>query len=542
MAKEAINLGVSTTYETKANVETKVTSTLKSAKSYSDTKKSEAISTAASDASTKVNSAKTELNAAIGTKANSADVYKKSEVYTKTQTDSQIKIAKDAINLGVSNTYETKTNVSNKFANYYTKTQTDSQINIAKNAINLEVAKKVNSDSIISSINLSPEKIRISSSKISIDGAVVINSINDTTSTSITGNKISPGVISSNNNRIKFDLDNGYILAYDESGSLVGRTVSNKMDNTTIYGMSSAAEADHYVAMSYKVSPSDSTYSFGVVCTGTDGLGGGNLRRGVNIQAPLHINGITRVNGYLKWDGFSRSSEDKVEIYKTTASTESNLYLRLADDDKTNFKITCMHNEKGQMSIAKFHYPNDSTGSVAGIDFYQSLDMHKWYIKNAKGVAAASLSADNLSLTSDTATVQSLSPVALMALDNDFNDIQQATKTQYIATSTQKQIMHTGTIEIGSDKIEYVELPEDFLMCVDIQIKAAPNKLCKFAITSKDEYGFIIETDTENVTFDYAVTGTKMDGAILDLPEEEPQEYCINENDEIVPYVVEKKK
>ena len=78
-------------------------------------------------------------------------------------------------------------------------------------------------------------------------------------------------------------------------------------------------------------------------------------------------------------------------------------------------------------------------------------------------------------------------------------------------------------------------------MCVDIQIIASPNKLCKFAITSKDEYGFIIETDTENVTFDYVVTGTKIDGAILDLPEEESQEYCINENDEIVPYAVEQK-
>ena len=243
----------------------------------------------------------------------------------------------------------------------------------------------------------------------------------------------------------------------------------------------------------------------------------------------------------MKWDGFSRSSGDKVEIYKTTASTESNLYLRLADDNKTNFRITCNHYTKGHMAIAKFHYPNSSDGSEAGIDFYASLNMHKWYIQNAKGVKAASLSADSLSLTSDTATVKSSSPVALMALDNDFNDIQQATKTQYIATSTQKQIMHTGTIEIGSDKIEYVELPEDFLMCVDIQIVASPNKLCKFAITSKDEYGFIIETDTENVTFDYVVTGTKMDGAILDLPEEEQHEYCINENDEIVPYAVEQK-
>ena len=62
----------------------------------------------------KVNS--TELNAAINKKANSTDVYTKTEVYTKSQTDSAIKIAKDEINLGVSNTYETKTNVENKIS------------------------------------------------------------------------------------------------------------------------------------------------------------------------------------------------------------------------------------------------------------------------------------------------------------------------------------------------------------------------------------------------------------------------------------------
>ena len=105
---------MSQTYETKTNVEKKVTSTLNSAKSYSDTKKNEAISAAATDATNKVNSAKTELNTAIGKKANAADVYTKSEVYTKTQTDSAINVAKDAINLGVSQTYETKTNVEKK--------------------------------------------------------------------------------------------------------------------------------------------------------------------------------------------------------------------------------------------------------------------------------------------------------------------------------------------------------------------------------------------------------------------------------------------
>ena len=120
VAKDSINLGVSQTYETKSNVETKIssanTTTLNSAKSYADTKKQEAISTASTDATNKVNSAKNELNTAISKKANSTDVYTKSETYTKVQTDSAIKVAKDEINLGVKNTYETKTNVENKIS------------------------------------------------------------------------------------------------------------------------------------------------------------------------------------------------------------------------------------------------------------------------------------------------------------------------------------------------------------------------------------------------------------------------------------------
>ena len=52
-----------------------------------------------------------DIQASIDAKANSSDVYVKTEVYTKAQTDSAIKLAKDEINLGVSSTYETKTNV-----------------------------------------------------------------------------------------------------------------------------------------------------------------------------------------------------------------------------------------------------------------------------------------------------------------------------------------------------------------------------------------------------------------------------------------------
>ena len=80
VAKDEINLGVSSTYETKANVETMVTSTLNSAKSYSDTKKTEAI------------------NAANNTLTTTIANY-----YTKTETDSNINVAKNAITTSVSN-------------------------------------------------------------------------------------------------------------------------------------------------------------------------------------------------------------------------------------------------------------------------------------------------------------------------------------------------------------------------------------------------------------------------------------------------------
>ena len=139
IAKDSINLGVSQTYETKTNVTSKIntakteavntsksyadakkTEAITSANNYADNKKAEAIVQAGKDADSKVNSAKTELNNKIDLKASKTDVYTKSETYTKTETDSKIKVAKDEINLSVSNNYETKTNVENKLSNITT--------------------------------------------------------------------------------------------------------------------------------------------------------------------------------------------------------------------------------------------------------------------------------------------------------------------------------------------------------------------------------------------------------------------------------------
>lgn len=106
VAKEEIDLSVSSIYETKTESTTKANKA-----------KADAISAASTDATSKVNAAKTELNTAINKKANSADVYTKTQTYTKAETDSKIKIAKDAIDLSVSNLQTTVTNHTTQINN-----------------------------------------------------------------------------------------------------------------------------------------------------------------------------------------------------------------------------------------------------------------------------------------------------------------------------------------------------------------------------------------------------------------------------------------
>ena len=106
IAKDAINLGVSETYETKANVTSKVNSAISTASSDATSKANNALSSAKSYADTKKSEAITSANNTLN---NTIANY-----YTKAQTDSQIKIAKDAIDLSVKSTYETKTEVANK--------------------------------------------------------------------------------------------------------------------------------------------------------------------------------------------------------------------------------------------------------------------------------------------------------------------------------------------------------------------------------------------------------------------------------------------
>lgn len=73
------------------------------------------------------------------------------------------------------------------------KVEVKSSIKQTADAINLEVSKKVGKNEVISSINLTSEAATIQASKVNISG--VISAINNNTSTTINGNKITTGSI-----------------------------------------------------------------------------------------------------------------------------------------------------------------------------------------------------------------------------------------------------------------------------------------------------------------------------------------------------------
>ena len=106
------------------------------------------------------------VNSALSGKANSNDVYKKSETMTTSAINSAINQSADSIKLGISETYETKTNVENKISSANTTTlnsaksyadtkkneaitqagkDADSKVNSAKNELNTAINKKANS-------------------------------------------------------------------------------------------------------------------------------------------------------------------------------------------------------------------------------------------------------------------------------------------------------------------------------------------------------------------------------------------------------------
>ena len=177
-----------------------------------------------------------DVDSVIDSKANSADVYKKSETYTRSETDSKINVAKDQINLSVSGTYETKTNVESKIntaksnAINSAKSYTDGQITTVNKTITNKVAEiKATTDSISQKVSTTESKITTINNNISGLTNRVSTAESKLTSTSLTttiSSAITAGTSSISTTQFVMDkngltIKNGALTIKNKAGTTV---------------------------------------------------------------------------------------------------------------------------------------------------------------------------------------------------------------------------------------------------------------------------------------------------------------------------------
>ena len=183
-----------------------------------------------------------DIDSVIDSKANKTDVYTKSEVYTKVQTDSAINVAKDSINLSVSGTYETKTNVESKIntakanAINSAKSYTDGQITTVNKTITNKVSEiKATTDSISQKVSTTESKITTINNNISGLTNRVSTAESKLTATSLTttiSSAISGGTSSISTTQFVMDkngltIKNGGLIIQNKAGTTVLNSDTN---------------------------------------------------------------------------------------------------------------------------------------------------------------------------------------------------------------------------------------------------------------------------------------------------------------------------
>lgn len=147
------------------------------------------------------------------------------QFYTRAETNSIINQTSQSINLSV----------DTKLSNYSTTNEMNSAITLKANEINSVVSQKVGNNEVISRINQTPETITINASKVNISG--IITAINNDTSTTIDGNKITTGSITASQvNSSIITTSNLSAQKISASQITTGTLSANRISGGTING------------------------------------------------------------------------------------------------------------------------------------------------------------------------------------------------------------------------------------------------------------------------------------------------------------------
>ena len=104
----------------------------------------------------------------------------------------------------------------------------------------------------------------------------------------ISGTTVTGGKLKSTNGDMYFDMNNGYMILYN-NGTKIGQTNKNNISGTTIYGVSNGAEYGSYACLSAKIRSSAANYQMMITASGCD-LSDANLKKGITLGHTFHSN------------------------------------------------------------------------------------------------------------------------------------------------------------------------------------------------------------------------------------------------------------
>lgn len=267
------------------------------------------------------------------------------------------------------------------------------------------------------------------------------------------GATITGGVLKSLNGDLYFDLNNGYINIYN-GGTKIGRTQKNRITGTGIYGVSNGCEYGSYSALSSKASSSASTYTMGVVVSGSDLYDG--IKQGVNIGGVLHSNNFNYDMGSstrLLWRQ-SGSSHDSVITEGSDGTLkiygDNGVYLgyRVGDTNTYIIAIRESGNHTYPKTLSIFNTEEDEEiKEIVGGDGY--------IVEVNAPIKMRGQSIDECS-SIKTLGIEIVDPVAFASTDSEQNRVYGVTK------NSQEIIEFIGSTEIINGE-SIVSLPENII-------------------------------------------------------------------------------
>lgn len=354
-----------------------------------------------------------------------------------------------------------------------------------------QIAARTITASEIASNAITADKIAsnsITSAKIA-SGAITANMI---TSGTMSANRITGGTLKSTNGNMYFDMDNGYMILYN-NGTKVGQTLMNKISGTSVYGISNGCEYESYSTMSAKTSSSASTYTMMLSVAGKDLSN--NVKYGVNLGTILssHGNNFNLHNTYLCF-GLGASSYSTVGQIRWYSDSSNWSWIGITNS--TNIGLF------GQSGFRLGTRVSSSNTSYIGVDatadsysckahIWQNLNMHNWKIRYCQGVSTASLE------------INEEIPFAYSA--NSDGEEGEILTNSYNVVKTKQNIVETmGSVTITEDMVDkevYIEL-DAYMAYKNYMVILSPvgedRKVC---VLRKEDDGFYIKGNKGDVDY-----------------------------------------